>query len=183
MVVSIVASVLGYRSAGEDRKARIVLSHMDRAHEQTLARQEREEARRLVAYSALTMYLDDLSEEVRRTLPLFQLATEPPLPKQPGREEMRRHVAAARLVGSDELRGSLQGVWEAKREFDIAALDVLDLRQAGVGQGATDIREAREKLDLCRQTVLDAVDRVEAQVRSDLGILDPAAEAPRAQAQ
>ena len=187
IAVLFLATILTYVSARGDRSSRAEDGRKDREsqlamardqheHELALAREEREQARRLVAYSALATYLDAMEEAVRRTLPVFQSVTDPPMPEEPDREEFRRHLSAARLVGAEELRRSLASLWQIRRAFDVAVVDLLEERAHPSSADANDIGDARDTVTARRQAFMDSVNAVEAQMRSDLGIpVDPPA--------
>jgi hypothetical protein len=184
LVVSIVATVVGYRSAAKDRATRTELSREEREHEEAMAREEREQARRLTAYSELATHLDRMAEWALRTMPPVQLEPAPPMPVAPDKEELRRQLATARLVGSPAVRGLLAELWEANNEFQLAVWQEQLLANTGLPPAETAEERAASWRDLQakRRLVVEAVNRLEAQMRSDLGIVDAAdpAAAPEA---
>jgi|GEM_PF-2366491 len=167
MVVSILATVLGYRSAGKDRESRIVLSHMDRE----TAREAREQARRLTAYADLATFLDRMVEWTLRTAPTATFKPAPPMPQEPDREELRRQLATVRLVGSPSVRTQLAGMWDTNTAFQLA----VSLWQS-IGERLSHTSEeslaAWHDIEVKRRAVVDAATGLEAQMRADLGMAE-----------
>lgn len=174
MIVSTAATVIGYRSASKDRESRIVLSHMDRQHEESMAREEREQTRRLTAYSEFAGHLDRMAEWTRRTLPIMEFSPAPPMPVVPDTEELRRQIAAVRLVGSPDVRTALDGLWKANTEFQIDVWrENYDREHPAPSNATGDERLAQWKeLEAKRAAILEAITRIEDCMRADLKVAD-----------
>jgi hypothetical protein len=103
------------------------------------------------------------------------IITDPPEepPKLPSTEQVLRQVARAQLFGSAAVRGDLPRLLSALRSLRVL-VGSLDQHRDWAGWGAPanlvdTINDLRAKVSAGKQDVFDLIDRLEAQMRRDLG--------------
>jgi hypothetical protein len=175
LLSSVVVSVLGYRSAGKDREARIVVSHLDRQHQLTMAREARVQDRLEGAYADLETQLDRYAELVSRRLQRVVISSEPPPIEMPTQEELRALIARVRLLASQEVRNLLEQLFRGWMTFQFAIGSYEQLRSFADGDRSLRIetKDSYDEMDRDGQAVLQTIARLEAQMRRDLGIAEP----------
>jgi hypothetical protein len=164
-VVGLAGVMFGWFNASGERAQGARLARDQREHERVLAREARLGSELRAAYEELLRLVFVVEDIINRTNPI--IAPGPAPPSMPPEEELRKTIARASVIGSEEVMKAVEALWTAQRAFWINSQTLDSVQQQGGGTNVGDLfRQVQEARDAFRERARELERMIRAEVRA-----------------